>query len=46
MNIDQIEFNNAVQFIIITRLEESIQEYLVGCKTAFQMMQRLKDPFY
>ena len=46
MNRNQIKYNNAVQSIIINSLDESSQNYLKGCKTAFQMIDRLKSRFY
>ena len=46
MNRNQIKYNNAVQSIIINSLDESSQNYLKGCKTAFQMIDRLKSRFF
>ena len=46
MNRNQIKSDNAVQSIIINSLDESSQNYLKGCKTAFQMIDRLKSRFY
>ena len=46
MNRGQIKSDNAVQSIIINSLEESNQEYLRGYKTAYSMIDRLKNRFY
>jgi len=46
MNRNQIKSDNAVQSLIINSLDESSQNYLNGCKTAFQMIDRLKSRFY
>jgi len=46
MNRGQIKSDNAVQSIIINSLEKSNQEYLRGCKSAYSMIDRLKNRFY
>jgi len=46
MNRGQIKSDNVVQSIIINSLEKSSQEYLWGCKTAYSMIDRLKNRFY
>jgi len=38
--------DNAVQSIIINSLEKTNQEYLRWCKTAYYMIDRLKNRFY
>jgi len=45
MNRGQIKSDNAVPSIIINSLEKSNQEYLRGCKTAYNMIDRLKKSF-
>jgi len=46
MNRCQIKSDDAVQSIIMNSLEKSNQEYLRGCKTAYSMIDRLKNRFY
>ena len=46
MNRSQIKSDDAVQSIIMNSLEKSNQEYLRGCKTAYSMIDRLKNRFY
>ena len=46
MNRKQIKDDNAVQSIIINSLNNINQNYLSGCRTAYQMMQRLKRRYY
>jgi len=45
MNRSQIKSDNAVQSIIINSLEKPNQEYLRGCKTAYDLIERLKKSF-
>jgi len=46
MNRKQIKDDNTVQSIIINSLSKVNQIYLSGCRTAYQMMQRLKRRYY
>jgi len=46
MNRKQIKDDKAVQSIIINSLNKINQYYLSGCRTVYQMMQRLKRRYY
>jgi len=46
MNRKQIKDDNTVQSIIINSLSKINKIYLSGCRTAYQMMQRLKRRYY
>jgi len=46
MTREQIKSDNDVQTIIINSLDESLNDYLKGCRTFFQMIQRIKNRFY
>ena len=46
MTREQFKFDNAVQTIIINSLDEPSKDYLKGCRTSFQMIERLKNCFY
>ncbi len=42
----QIKLDNAVQSIITGSLHPDSKKYLKGCKTAYQMIRRLKNKIY
>jgi len=46
MSREQIKSDSAVQTIIINSLDESSKIYLKGCRTSFQMIERLQKRFY
>ena len=46
MTRKQIKYDNAVQSIISGSLDLETKAYLKGCRTAYQMIDRLKKQFY
>jgi len=46
MSREQIKSDSAVKTIIINSLDESSKIYLKGCRTSFQMIERLQKRFY
>jgi len=46
MNQNEIKLNNKTQSIIEASLDRDGNDVLKGCKTAFEMMSRLKERYY
>jgi len=46
MKRKQIKYDYAVQTIISSSLDTESKKYLKGCRTAYQMIERLKKQFY